>query len=87
MSNPHYQPTSGRPKPGGHKPYWFSPRGEKSPDEGGPAHKDTITPWPKAGGPRAKSLNSTANFPIIKHRVVDDGVDGGAGGSERYTRK
>ena len=43
-----------------------------------PAHKDTPKAWPKAGGPRSPSLNSRVKFPVIKTRVVVDGVDGGA---------
>ena len=39
------------------------------------AHKDTMTNWPKPGPNWGTSLNKTAKFPVIKTRVVKDGVD------------
>ena len=37
-------------------------------------HKDAKTAWPKAPGPRSRSLNRV-NFHIVKTVVNSDGVD------------
>jgi len=39
------------------------------------AQKDDPINWPKPGPNWGTSLNRTAKFPIVKTRVVKDGVD------------
>ena len=61
-------------------------KGERGAEHDGP-QKDTVTKWPKAGGPRSPSMNKVG-FPVIKFRVVSDGVeDGGQGNSSESFKK
>ena len=43
--------------------------------EHGPAQKDTPKAWPKPGPTCGTSFNRAAKFPVVKTRIVKDGVD------------
>ena len=43
--------------------------------EHGPSQKDNPKAWPKPGPNWGTSFNRTAKFPVVKTRVVKDGVD------------
>ncbi len=43
--------------------------------EHGPAQKDTVKNWPKVGPTWGTSFNRTVKFPVVKTRVVKDGLD------------
>ena len=75
MSNQNYSEFSERRQNKNRGAGGPKPRKGHMGSEHGSAQKDHVTSWPKPGPNWGTSLNRTAKFPVVKTRVVKDGLD------------